>query len=290
VKPPETFRYIDAHTHLHPDRLFRAIRRWFAEHTDWTLTYPTESERVAAFLRQRGVERFAYFSYAHKPGIAREINRWLHATSRGLPDGIPLGTVHAADEKPLAVAEEALTRYGFRGLKLHIQVQRFAPDDSRLLPVYERLVALDRVLVIHVGAVGGAPTPSEGTGVDGLVRVLNRFPELRTCICHMGVPETSHCIELLGDYPHLYLDTTMAMSEQGLRSLGCEPVPIATEVLLQWQDRILFGSDFPNLPYDYEEERRWAWERELPLEVCRKIFNTNARRFLGLDRAAGPGV
>ena len=98
----------------------------------------------------------------------------------------------------------------------------------------------------------------------------------------MGAPETAYCVELLARYSHLYLDTTMAMSAVGLRKLGYAPDPAAEKLLIQWQDRILFGSDFPNLPYDYEEERRWAWERDLPLEVCRKIFNANVRRFLGI--------
>ena len=64
MQPPEGFRYIDIHTHLHPERLFRAIRKWFAERSDWKLEYPTEPELVADFLRDHGVERFVYFSYA----------------------------------------------------------------------------------------------------------------------------------------------------------------------------------------------------------------------------------
>lgn len=279
VRPPPGFRYVDAHTHLHPEWLFRAIRRWFAENSDWQLGHPTAPDRVAEFLRRQGVERFVFFSYAHKPGISREINRWLRETADRLPDGIPLGTVHAGDDDPLAIAEEALTTYGFRGLKMHIQVQGFFPDDPRVLPIYARLVALDRVLVIHVTAVHG----SRGhAGVERFARVLERFPDLRACICHMGVPETGACVELLGRYPRLHLDTTMAMCEPGLRSLGHRLSPAPRELLIEWQDRIVFGSDFPNLPYDYEEERRWAWERDLPAPVCRKIFNANARRFLGL--------
>lgn len=282
-RPPAGFRYIDAHTHLHPDWLCKAIRRWFAEHSDWKLAYPTEAEWVAEYLRSHGVERFVCFSYAHKRGIAREINRWLHDVGRRFPDAIPLGTVHAADDDLLGIAEEALSRYGFRGLKIHIQVQKFYPDDPALLPIYERLVTLDRVLVIHVGGVIGAPGATEYTRVERFARVLERFPNLRACICHMGVPETSYCFELLAKYPHLYLDTAMAVSEPGLRSLGYKAPPDVEELILRWHDRVLFGSDFPNLPYDYEEERRWAWERDIPLEVCKKIFNANARRFLGLE-------
>ncbi len=48
------------------------------------------------------------------------------------------------------------------------------------------------------------------------------------------------------------------------------------------RDRIVFGSDFPNLPYPYEEERDALWLRDLPLPVYRKIFHDNAARLLGI--------
>jgi len=40
-------------------------------------------------------------------------------------------------------------------------------------------------------------------------------------------------------------------------------------------------------PHLHRHEPR---KRELPLEVCRKIFNINARRFLGLAAPPGTGV
>ena len=157
MEAPPDFRYIDIHTHLHPDRLGRAIRRWFAERSTWKLEYPSEPEAVAAFLAERGVERFVYFSYAHKAGMARDINTWLHGVRPRVPAGIPLGTLHPDDPDMMDVAEQALLRYDFPGFKFHINVQRFFPDDPRMLPIYERLLALDRFLLIHVGS---APWPN----------------------------------------------------------------------------------------------------------------------------------
>ena len=61
-----------------------------------------------------------------------------------LPDGIPLGTVHAGDEDPGAIVDEACGTWGLAGLKLHIQVQRYHPDDPRMWPVYARLVEMGR--------------------------------------------------------------------------------------------------------------------------------------------------
>ncbi len=277
--PPPGVRYIDAHTHLHPPGLFAAIRRWFDEHTDWNLRGPTDPAAIADALRAAGIERFVFFSYAHRPGMARDLNRWLREAARTLPDGVPLGTVHAGDDAPAAIVEEACGEFGFAGVKLHIQVQRFFPDDPRILPVYERLQALDRVLVIHVGT---GPHPSEFTGMARFARVLDRFPDLRAVVCHMGAFETPAALELLDRYPNLHLDTTMALTPASTPFTGIDPAVVRDADLVRYADRILFGSDFPNLPYPYDEERGGLWARGLPRDVYERIFHANARRLFGL--------
>jgi uncharacterized protein len=258
MEAPDGFRYIDIHTHLHPERLSRAIRRWFAERSTWKLEYPSEPEGVASFLAERGVERFVYFSYAHKAGMAREINAWLHGVRPRAPAGIPLGTIHPDDPDMMDVAEEAPVGYGFGGFKFHINVQRFFPDDARVRPVYERLLALDRLLLIHVGS---APWPNEFDGFPRFARVMERCP-------------------------NLYLDTTMAFApihhEYRKIDTRLNRISVTNDDLLEWQDRIVFGSDFPILPYPYEEEREALWLRDLPLPVYRKIFHDNAARILGI--------
>jgi uncharacterized protein len=100
---------IDIHTHLHPPRLFAAIRRWFAEHSTWDLSQPTEPDLVAQVLKAHGVERFVYCSYAHKPGMARTINEWLIQIAAQLGGfGLPLATVHLADNDYIDYYREAL--------------------------------------------------------------------------------------------------------------------------------------------------------------------------------------
>ena len=282
---PAGFPYFDAHTHLHPPRLFAAIRRWFDEHTDWNLRGPTEPAEVAAALRAAGVDGFVFFSYAHRAGMARELNRWLRETARGLPDGIPLGTVHAGDDDPAAVVDEACGDFGFAGVKLHIQVQAFAADDPRVVPAYERLAALDRVLVIHVGT---GPHTSPFTGLARLARVLERLPALRTVVCHMGAFETRLALALLDRFPALHLDTTMALTEASRPYTGIDPGVVSDADLVRYQDRLVYGSDFPNLPYPYDEERRGLWARDLPLPVYRRIFAENGRRLFSGAGSAPP--
>src|SRR5262249_60398951 len=137
--------------------------------------------RGAGAAGAAGVERSAASAYPLPPGTARDLNRWFYPTPRASPDAIPPGTVHVADAAPAAIVDEACGTWGMAGVKLHTQVQRFHPDDSRLWPVYARLVALDRALVIHVGT---GPHTNEFTGLAGFARVLARFPTLPPSICH----------------------------------------------------------------------------------------------------------
>ena len=271
------FPCIDVHVHLHPPRLAAAIERHFAR-DGWVAHHPFEPTKVAATLAERGVERFCFFSYAHKPGMARELNHWVAQTTAALPAAVGLGTLHPDDADVDDVAAEATERLGLRGFKFHHSVQRFHVDDARLFGVYARAEAAGHILVLHAGTM---PYRDAFTGVLPFRRVLARFPRLTVVVAHMGAFESEAFLALLDRYPNLYVDTTMALAPAARPYVGADPAAITDEALIRHQDRILFGSDFPLIPYDYEEEQRWAWDRPLPDGVRRKIFHDNAARLLG---------
>jgi uncharacterized protein len=269
------FPCVDVHVHLHPERLGRAIERHFTTR-GWVPAHSFDPDAVVAALRARNVERFCFFTYAHKPGMARGLNRWVADTAARLPDAVPLGTLHAEDADVDEIAREATERLGLRGFKLHHSVQRFRVDDERLFGVYERAEAAGHLFMLHVGSM---PYRDEFTGLAGFQRVIARFPRLRACVAHMGAFDTPGFLDLLDVHPNLYVDTTMAMAPAAAPFVG-DAGTVSDALLLRHQDRILFGSDFPVIPYDYDEERRWAWERPLPDAVRVKIFRDNARRWL----------
>jgi uncharacterized protein len=277
--PGPAFPCIDAHVHLHPERLARAIEGWFAEH-GWIAGHPFDPEAVADTLRARGVRRFCFFSYAHKPGMARDLNRWLSGQAARLPEAIALGTLHPDDPDLDEVAREATADLGLRGFKFHHSVQRFHVDDERLFGVYERAEAEGHVFVLHVGTL---PYRDPFTGVERFARLLARFPRLRVCVAHMGAFQSPEFLALLPRYPHVYVDTTMTMTPLATPFVGGDPAAVSDADLVRHQDRVLFGSDFPLTPYDYDEERRWAWQRGLDEGVRRKIFHDNALRFFGFS-------
>jgi uncharacterized protein len=273
-RPP--FPCIDVHVHLHPPRLAAAIERHFAGE-GWVAAHPFDPAKVAATLAERGVTRFCFFSYAHKPGMARELNHWVAETGAALPGAVGFGTLHPDDPDVTAVAAQATGELGLRGFKFHHSVQRFHVDDERLFDVYARAESAGHILVLHVGTM---PYRDPFTGVARFRGVLARFPRLTVIVAHMGAFESDAFLALLDDHPNVYVDTTMALAPAAARYVGADPAAVSDAMLVRYQDRILFGSDFPLIPYDYADEQRWAWDRTLPDEVRRKIFHDNAARLL----------
>jgi predicted TIM-barrel fold metal-dependent hydrolase len=211
------------------------------------------------------------------PECRAALNRWLSAQAARLPEAIALGTLHPDDPDLDDVAREATGDLGLRGFKFHHSVQRFHVDDERLFGVYERAEAEGHVFILHVGTM---PYRDPFTGVERFSRVMARFPRLRVCVAHMGAFQSAEFLALLPRYPELYVDTTMAMTAHATPYTGADPRAVSDADLVRHQDRVLFGSDFPLIPYDYDEERRWAWERGLDDAVRGKIFHDNALRFL----------
>lgn len=259
------------HTHLHPPRLFAAIRRWFAERSPWLLEHPTEPRDVAAVLREHGVERFAFCSYAHKAGMARDLNEWLAGTARELGAGaVALGTVHVEDADPAGDMREAL-RDGCAGLKVHENVQRFQLGDARLSGALDAVAAADGFVLVHVGAIPWSNETHEGPA--RIAAVLERHPRLRIVVAHFGQPECARYIELARREPRLFLDTTMAFAPGSPMRADA-----SRDDVVRGGAQIVYGTDWPNIPYPYGEELRGLRALDLDEPLLRAITSENARR------------
>lgn len=262
---------IDVHTHLHPPRLFAAIRRWFAERSTWELTHPTEPRDVARALLEQGVDRFAFCSYAHKPGIARELNDWLAETARALGGaGVPLGTVHVEDRDPAGDMRDAL-RAGCAGLKVHEDVQRFHLDDPRLHGALAAVAAADGFVLVHVGHIPWSDETHDGPA--RIARVLEEHPVLRVVVAHFGVPDAARYLSLAARDPRLFLDTTMAFAPESPLRRG-----VTREDVERAPAQIVLGTDWPNIPYAWDGDLRGLRALGLGEQTLAAITGQNARR------------
>lgn len=270
---------IDAHVHLMPDRLMAAIRSALSDTAGWEFDHPTDLAGMHSVLSGAGVDRYVALPYAARPGGARELNEWVCETARESEAVIPFATVHAADDDVAGIVEEALAA-GAAGLKFQLPVQGFGADDPRLRPAYELAAEADAPVVFHAGT---APMfrDSPHVGADRFQSFLDSFPDVRACAAHMGTYEVDRFIAIAREYDTVYLDTTFAMSAVAEEYMDFDPATIADETLVELSDSIMYGSDFPNIPYPYEHERAHLLARDLPADVQRDIFAGTARRFLG---------
>jgi predicted TIM-barrel fold metal-dependent hydrolase len=264
---------IDVHTHLHPPKLFAAIRRWFMDNPGWKLDHETDPASVAETLRQNGVERFVFSSYAHRPGMARDLNAWLIEAAKSIDFyGLPMFTVHPDDPSYVENAAIALEA-GCVGLKIHEDVQAFGVDDERLSVIYSMLEERSAYMLAHIG-----PIPWKVVTEKGFARVhsvLKKHPKLRFLVAHMGAPDTRNYLPLLAEFPGLYLDTTMAFFQ-----FSKEYLPLSPDEVEAHAGRIVYGSDYPTTPYPYGRELNHFRAMNLSAATLDAILHGNATRLL----------
>jgi predicted TIM-barrel fold metal-dependent hydrolase len=268
---------VDAHVHLHPDRLAQAIRRWFDTHA-WAIQYRAGADDAVQTLRDGGVDRMVALPYVHKPGLARALNDFTLELSRRHPEVLPCCTVFPGEEGDERILEEALCG-PFRGVKIHSHVMKIAPDDWRLDAVWRASARWKKPVVIHCGPQpalhGYGVDPRAVSGADRLQRALDRHPDAIVIVPHLGFDHTPQFEAMLADYPNLYLDTTMVVG----RYFELQP---DVDILRRHPDRILYGTDFPNIPYAWDHELRALRAMRLPPEDEEKILSGNALRLFAL--------
>jgi hypothetical protein len=262
---------IDVHIHLHPPRLFAAIRRWFAERSPWVLEHSTDPVVVARILHDHGIDRFAFCSYAHKAGIARDLNAWLAQTARDLgPGAVPLATVHVDDPDPAGDVRDAL-RDGCAGLKVHENVQQFNLEHPRLSSVLDAVAAAEGFVLVHVGAIPWSTDTKDGPG--RIARVLEAHPTLRVVVAHFGAPDYDRYLEHAAREPRLFLDTTMAFAPDSPMRTDASRADIERA-----PNQVVYGTDWPNIPYAYDGELGGLRALGLADTTLRAITSENARR------------
>jgi hypothetical protein len=270
---------VDFHAHLFPDRLFEAIWERFVTDYGWPVLHRLYWREAVAHLRRRGVGPIVFSNYAHRPGVARGLHEWNRSVLDEDPDLYCFAPFHPGDDDALAMAAEALRHPRVLGFKLQLLVQRFHPHDERLFPLYELVVERGKHLLLHVG---NGPVGNEFVGLEGFAKVLRRYPGLPATIAHMGALEYDGFASLVEGHPGLLMDTAFAF----LPRLGsmCD---IGRERLEGLRDRILYGSDFPNLLFPREDEIGQLRSLELTDLFYRSIFRENG---LELIRRTCPGT
>ncbi|MGW7242720.1 amidohydrolase family protein [Streptomyces sp. NPDC054804] len=272
---------IDVHTHFMPERVLRKVWNYFDTNgeslggLEWPITYRKEEAERTALLREFGVRAFTAMLYPHKPGMATWLNAWAADFAQRTPDCLHTATLYP--EPGVGTYVREAVEAGARVFKAHVQVGAYDPADELLQQAWGLLAEAGIPVVIHCGS---GPTPGEHTGPEPIERVLARHPGLRLIVAHMGMAEYEDFLGLAERFEEVRLDTTMAFTDFTERFM---PFPRgALSRVADLGDRILLGSDFPNIPYPYVHQLQALERLDLGQEWLRAVCHDNAARLFGL--------
>jgi len=269
---------VDAHVHIFPGNVFSAIWAWFDENA-WPIRYRFSSSGALAYLLSRGVRHVVALQYAHKPGIARMLNQHMVETCREFPGTVTgMAAVFPGEENAREILREAFGQ-GLMGVKLHAHVQCFDMNAQEMDVIYDVCESEQKPMVMHVGrepkSVAYRCDPYEICSAEKLEKVLRNFPRLRICVPHLGFDEIGVYRNLIEKYDNLWLDTTMILADYF-------PICEAVELNTYRADRVMYGSDFPNIPYAWDRELKRLKDSGLSLEKLEWISGKSAGDFFGL--------
>jgi len=263
---------VDAHVHIFPNNIFSAIWSWFDENA-WPIRYRLATSSVFGHLLSRGVSHIIALQYAHKPGISRMLNQYMAKKCREFPNKVTgMAAIFPGEKDVEQILREAFDN-GLQGVKLHAHVQCFDMNAEEMDLIYDRCESEQKPIVMHVGREPKSTVyhcdPYEICSAEKLERVLQDFPKLRICVPHLGFDEISDYRTLIEKYDTLYLDTTMVLGDYF-------PLKETIELDRFRVDRIMYGSDFPNIPYNWDRELKCLKASNLSRENMEWILNKSA--------------
>ncbi|WP_394339806.1 amidohydrolase family protein [Murinocardiopsis flavida] len=269
---------VDVHTHFMPANVLRKVQAFFDGLGDgvWPIRYrETEDERVA-MLRAFGVRRFTSLLYPHKPAMAEWLNGWAADFAARTPDCLHSATFYPEPDAARYVTD-ALDS-GARVFKAHLQVGGYDPADPLLAPVWGALEDSATPVVVHCGS---GPRPGAFTGPEPFTKVLSAHPRLYAVIAHAGLPEYGPFLDLAERFANVHLDTTMVFTPFTERMA---PFPAAELPRLGGLgDRVLLGTDFPNIPHRYYDQLTALTALGLGDDWLRAVLYDNGARLFGAD-------
>ena len=282
------FQYIDAHSHFFPPKLFQAIWKYWDVHIkfiapDWIIKYQLSTDEMVSFLKERNISRFTTLNYAHKAGVAEGLNEWTRKFCLNNSEAIPFCSLYPGDKNCYQYVEKALTRENFIGVKLQLLVTDFHLIDDKMLPIYKMIQELGKIAVLHIGT---APVGSPYVSFKYFKRFMEKFPDIKVQVAHFGGFEYIKFLKIMQEYSEIYLDTTMIFIEDNVFDDEVEKVLGGIKnvkyILEENKNKILWGTDFPNIPYDYDKAKNSLLRFNLSKDFYKKVFFENAKKLYSL--------
>jgi predicted TIM-barrel fold metal-dependent hydrolase len=172
--------------------------------------------------------------------------------------------------------ERLVRDHGFVGAHAYPHWFELPPDDPAWFPYYAKCAELGVPIQIQVGycRVYAPEQPSESVGRPEYVdRVACLLPELTIVGIHVGWPWTDEMIAVADKHENVYIGTDRHAPSRW-------PDSLVAYLSGPGRDKVLFGTDFPVVPYDVA--RRELDALGLDAETEQALMGGNARRVYNL--------
>jgi uncharacterized protein len=183
-------------------------------------------------------------------------------------------------ETAIEEAKSAISKLGMLGFHFHPIMGHFAVNDPKLYPLFETITAMGAPVMIDVGTTGmGAGMPggmgarlshAHPSAIDDLAAT---FPDLTIIAAHPGWPWIDEMTAVALHKGNVFWE----LSGWAPKSF---PLQLKTDIRSRLQDKVMFGSDYPSLPYA-RLFKEWL-ELGYADAILEKLFHQNAERVLGL--------
>ncbi len=231
--------------------------------------------RLVEMMDNAGVDRVMLSAW-HRPGKWVISNDTIAEFVRQFPHRF-VGVAAVNLEKPVQAVRElerAVKELGFKALRVVPWLWNRPPNDKFYFPLYVKCIELDIPFCTQVGHTGPLMPSETGRPVPYLDEVALIFPELRIVAGHIGHPWTDEMIGVAWKHENVFIDTSAYAPRY-------YPPQLAHYLRTYGQDKVLFGTNFPQLSWEKCLEQIGAMK--LSEEIQTKFLGGNARRVFQLD-------
>ncbi|MCX7988186.1 MAG: amidohydrolase family protein [Thermodesulfovibrio sp.] len=258
---------IDFHTHAFPDEI---AGKAMAKLQEECIVKACLNGTLGALLKsmdQNGITKSVLCNIATKPEQFNPILKWSKKVRSDRI--IPLPSIHPFD-KEIKEHLKIIKEEGFIGIKMHPFYQNFSIDDENAFYIYESLIENDLLIVMHCGYDISFPE-WDIASPQRIIRVINKFPELKFVTTHLGAWKQWDEVEKLIIGKKIYMEISF--------SFGWLPDEKIREFILKHpSDFILFGTDSPWADQGKEIEN--LKKLAFPEQLLNKILYINAETLL----------
>ena len=255
----------------------------------WNRPWTAKSEdEVVSEFSQAGIEAILVaLDLETTVGTPACSNDFVSAMQKRHPDRIIQSWASVDPFKgdaAISEATRAIRQLGMLGFHFHPIIGHYAVNERPLYPLFEVISSLKVPVMIDVGTTGmGAGMPG-GMGAklrhahpSAIDDLASDFPNMIIIAAHPGWPWVEEMTAVALHKGNVFWELSGWAPKYF-------PAQLKVDIRSRLKDKILFGSDYPSLPFE-RVLREWD-ELGYSDETKEHVFHLNAERVLGLRSIA----